>query len=91
MTEEPVADVDKLAAWSAIAARVEHGESVPFVAHGKRVGYIVPAGELERLQETIAVLSDPDTLADLRDHSREDQIVGVDALGELLARRREAG
>ncbi|MCW4353429.1 hypothetical protein ONR57_08980 [Hoyosella sp. YIM 151337] len=91
MTEEPVADVDALAAWSAIAARVEHGESVPFIAHGKQVGYIVPVGELERLQETIAVLSDPDTIADLRDHTSEDQLSGVEALHDLLAARQAAG
>lgn len=90
MSEDPIADVDALTAWSVIAARVEHGESVPFIAHGRRVGYIVPAGELERLQETIAVLSDPETLADLREHHDPDQVEGVAALGELLAARRAA-
>lgn len=82
--------MDALTAWSAIAARVEHGESVPFLAHGRKVGYIVPAGELDRLRETIAVLSDPDALADLRDHVTEGQLEGVDALHRLLATRRAA-
>lgn len=60
---------------------------MPFVAHGQRIGDIVPSGELDRLRETIEVLSDPDALRDLLDDSPEGQVEGVDAVRLLLQRR----
>ena len=87
MSTSPVADVDVLTAWSSIAERVAQGESVPFIAHGRRIGDIVPSGELERLRETIEVLSDPRAVQDLLDDSEEGQVEGVDAVRRLVLRR----
>lgn len=87
MSADPVADVDVLAVWASIAERVARGESVPFIARGQRIGDIVPSGELDRLRDTIEVLSDPGALKDLLDDSEDDQLEGADAVRELMARR----
>ncbi|WP_190814897.1 hypothetical protein [Saccharopolyspora pogona] len=43
----------------------EHGETVPVIAHGEHVADVVPSGELDRLRETIEVLSDAEAIQDL--------------------------
>jgi hypothetical protein len=52
---------------------------------------VVPSGELDRLRETIEVLSDPDTMRDLIDD--ESVVHGRDVIRELMAERtaRELG
>jgi antitoxin (DNA-binding transcriptional repressor) of toxin-antitoxin stability system len=44
--------------WAEVVRHAEHGESVAVVAHGNHVADVVPSWELERLRETIEVLSD---------------------------------
>jgi len=50
-----------------IVQHAEHGESVSVIAHGDHVADIVPSGELDRLRETIEVLSDTELVRDLRE------------------------
>jgi PHD/YefM family antitoxin component YafN of YafNO toxin-antitoxin module len=40
---------------------------VALIAHGDHVADIVPSGELDRLRETIEVLSDTELVRDLRE------------------------
>ena len=66
MGEQPVSvSADDLAeatrqaqVWQDAVHRAEQGEIVPVIAHGEHVADVVPSGELDRLRETIEVLSD---------------------------------
>jgi antitoxin (DNA-binding transcriptional repressor) of toxin-antitoxin stability system len=53
-------------AWAEIVRRAESGESVVVIAHGDHVADVVPSGELDRLRETIEVLSDTELVRDLQ-------------------------
>ena len=53
--------------WAEVIRHAEHGESVSVIAHGNHVADVVPSGELERLRETIEVLSDTELVRDLRE------------------------
>jgi len=55
------------ATWEDAVRRAEHGETVAVIAHGEHVADVVPSGELDRLRETIAVLSDSDLMRELRE------------------------
>ncbi|MGH3787216.1 MAG: hypothetical protein ACRDRG_11835 [Pseudonocardiaceae bacterium] len=52
--------------WEQAVERAGRGETVAVLAHGQHVADVVPSGEIERLRETIEVLSDHDLLRDLR-------------------------
>jgi PHD/YefM family antitoxin component YafN of YafNO toxin-antitoxin module len=54
-------------AWAEIVRRAERDESVAVIAHGDHVADVVPSGELDRLRETIEVLSDAELVRDLRE------------------------
>lgn len=54
------------AIWEEAVGRAERGETVAIIAHGEHVADVVPSGELDRLRETIEVLSDPELMQDLR-------------------------
>lgn len=86
MSEQPVGvSADGLESWFDAVRRAERGEVVPVIAHGEHVADVVPSGELDRLRETIEVLSDPDVMRDLAD--TEPSVVGIDAIRELVAER----
>jgi len=53
--------------WAEVVRHIERGESVSVIAQGDHVADVVPSGELERLRETIDVLSDADLVHDLRE------------------------
>ena len=53
--------------WAEIVRHAELGESVSVIAHGDHVADIVPSGELDRLGETIEVLSDSELVRELRE------------------------
>ena len=53
--------------WAEIVQHAEHGESVSVIARGDHVADIVPSGELDRLRETIEVVSDTELVRDLRE------------------------
>jgi antitoxin (DNA-binding transcriptional repressor) of toxin-antitoxin stability system len=75
----------RVAAWQDAVARAERGETVAVVAHGEHVADVVPSGELDRLRETIEVLSDHELVRALGD--REPVVHGLDAIEELIAQR----
>jgi antitoxin (DNA-binding transcriptional repressor) of toxin-antitoxin stability system len=71
----------------------EHGESVSVIAHGDHVADIVPSGELDRLRETIEVLSDTDLVRELREglaDARAGRVVPAEQIAADLAARRAA-
>lgn len=96
MSEEAVPlSVDALheqaATWDEAVTRAERGEVVPVIAHGAHVADVVPSGELERLRETIEVLSDPETMSALAEAEQSiaegDVVVGREAIRALLDER----
>lgn len=81
-------------AWAEIVRRAERGESVPVIAHGDHVADIVPSGELDRLRETIEVLSDTELVRDLREglaDARAGRVFSAEDVAADLAARRAAG
>jgi antitoxin (DNA-binding transcriptional repressor) of toxin-antitoxin stability system len=81
-------------AWAEIVRRAERGESVPVIAHGDHVADIVPSGELDRLRETIEVLSDTELVRDLREglaDARAGRVFSAEEVAADLAARRAAG
>lgn len=100
MSEEPVsvstddlhAASEQARSWEKAVQRAERGETVAVLAHGRHVADVVPSGEIERLRETIDVLSDSDLLRELR-HGLVDLRAGRVASAEDVAadlRRRAA-
>jgi antitoxin (DNA-binding transcriptional repressor) of toxin-antitoxin stability system len=86
MSELPVSvSADGLESWNDAVRRAEHGEVVAVIAHGKHVADVVPSGELDRLRETIEVLSDPEAMQAV--HDSEIVVTGVNAIRELVAER----
>lgn len=64
------------------------------IAHGVRVADIVPSGELDRLRETIEVLSDSELVRDLREglaDARAGRVFSAEEIAADLAGRRAAG
>lgn len=81
-------------AWAEIVRRTERGESVSIIAHGDHVADIVPSGELDRLRETIEVLSDTDLVRDLQEglaDARAGRVFSAEQVASDLAARRAAG
>jgi antitoxin (DNA-binding transcriptional repressor) of toxin-antitoxin stability system len=87
MSEEVWVSAEELRtpAWSDAVRRAEHGETVAVIAHGEHMADVVPSGELDRLRETIDVLSDPAARAALDD--TEPVVFGADAVRALIADR----
>ena len=79
--------------WAEIVhhADAEHDESVSVIAHGDHVAEIVPSGELDRLRETIEVLSDSELVRDLREglaDARDGRVFSAGQVAADLAARR---
>ena len=80
--------------WSEVVRHAEHGESVSVMAHGEHVADIVPSGELDRLRETIEVLTDTELVRDLREgmaDARAGRVFTARQIAADLATRRAAG
>ena len=71
--------------WADVVRHAEHGETVSVIAQGRHVADVVPSGELDRLRETVEVLSDPAVMRDLAD--TEADVIGVEAIRALVAAR----
>lgn len=85
MSEQPVSvSTDGFEAWNDAVRRAENGETVAVIAHGEHVADVVPS-ELDRLRETIEVLSDPEAVQALAD--TEPVVFGRDAIRALVAER----
>ena len=70
--------------------RAEGGETVAVEAHGCHVADVVPSEKIERLRETIEVLSDNGLLRDMRgglDNLRAGRVVSADQMAADLRRR----
>lgn len=75
MSEEPIsvstdglhAASEQAAMWERAVTRAGRGETIAVLAHGQHVADVVPSGKIERLRETIDVLSDNDLLRDIYD------------------------
>ncbi|MGH3885920.1 MAG: hypothetical protein ACRDSZ_04995 [Pseudonocardiaceae bacterium] len=76
---------DGFESWNDAVRCAENGETVAVIAHGKHVADVVPSGELERLRETIEVLSDPDAVQALAD--TEPVVFGREAIRAMVAER----
>lgn len=98
MSEEPVsvttdglhAASEHARSWEQAVERAERGETVAVLAHGRHVADVVPSGEIERLRETIDVLSDNDLLRELRsglDDLRAGRVVSAADVAADLRRR----
>ncbi len=99
MSEQPVsvsaddlhAVGEQAASWEQAVRRAEGGETVAVLSHGRHVADVVPSWEIERLRETIEVLSDNDLLRDLHvglDDLRAGRVVSADAVAADLEQRR---
>src|ERR1700761_8382666 len=93
---EPVVSVraEDQPSWDDVVRHAEHGDQVAIIAQGRDVADVVPSGELDRLHETIAVLSDTDLVRDLRDGLADAQagrVFTADQIAADLAARRDAG
>lgn len=68
MSEQPTSvTTDGLESWNDAVRLAEHGETVAVITHGRHVADVVPSGEVERLRETIEVLSDADLMRDIKE------------------------
>ena len=76
---------DGFESWNDAVRRAGNGETVAVIALGKHVADVVPSGELDRLRETIEVLSDPDAVQALAD--TEPVVFGREAIRALVAER----
>lgn len=76
---------------SEIVGRVnEHHERVTVTVHGRPSAVLLAVEDLEQLEETIAVLSDPATMRRLAESDAElarGEAVSADELAEVMARR----
>jgi antitoxin (DNA-binding transcriptional repressor) of toxin-antitoxin stability system len=93
---EPVVTVraEDQPSWADVVRHAEHGESVSVIAHGIHVADIVPSGELDRLRETIEVLSDSELVRDLREgltDARAGRVFSAEEIAADLSARRAAG
>jgi antitoxin (DNA-binding transcriptional repressor) of toxin-antitoxin stability system len=80
--------------WAEVVRRAEHGDTVAVIAHGEHVADVVPSGELDRLRDTVEVLSDTDLVRDLIEglaDARAGRVFSADDLAADLAARRAAG
>jgi antitoxin (DNA-binding transcriptional repressor) of toxin-antitoxin stability system len=76
---------EQAAMWEDAVHRAERGETIAVIAHGEHVADVVPSGELDRLRETIEVLSDTDLVRALAD--AEPAVRGRKAIRDLIADR----
>lgn len=80
--------------WAEVVRHVEQDESVSVIAHGDHIADIVPSGELDRLRETIEVLSDTEPVRDLREGLADalaGRVFSAEQIAADLAARRAAG
>lgn len=85
---------DESPSWAEVVRKTEHGEAVAVLARGEHVADVVASGELDRLRETVDILSDNDLVRDLLeglDDSRAGRVFSADDIAADLAARRAAG
>jgi len=94
MSEQPVVDIngpavsvstDGFESWHDAVHRAKRGETVAVISQGEHIADVVPSGQLDRLRETIEVLSDPEAVAVLAD--TEPVVFGIDAIRAIVEER----
>ena len=92
MTTLPLGEVK--AHLSELVGRVHnHHERVTVTVHGRPSAVLLSVEDLERLEETVAILGDPATLRRLADSDAElarGEEVSADELAEIVRRRRSS-
>jgi antitoxin YefM len=92
MTTMPVGEVK--AHLSKLVGRVhDHHERVTVTVHGRPSAVLVAVEDLERLEETVAVLSDPETMRRLAESDAElarGEVVSAGELAEAVRARRSS-
>lgn len=88
LSVEPLRDVRNH--FSDVVDRVEHEhERVTVTRNGRPVAVIISPEDREELEETLVVLSDPQSLADIREadaaYAADDVVRGADAVRALRA------
>ncbi len=73
---------------SEVVERVDkHHERVTITRNGRAAAVLISPADLEELEETLAVLSDPAALADIREadasYAQGDVVRGIDAVRAL--------
>ncbi|MGH3679527.1 MAG: type II toxin-antitoxin system Phd/YefM family antitoxin [Natronosporangium sp.] len=79
---------------SELVGRVhDHHERVTVTVHGRPSAVLVAVEDLDRLEETVAILSDPATMQRLIDSDAElarGEVVSAEELAEAMRRRRSS-
>jgi antitoxin (DNA-binding transcriptional repressor) of toxin-antitoxin stability system len=93
---EPVTSVhaEESPSWTEVVRRAEQGDTVAVIAHGEHVADVVPSGELDRLRDTVEVLSDTELVRDLIEglaDARAGRVFSADDIATDLAARRAVG
>ncbi|MBA0124681.1 hypothetical protein H0B56_03910 [Haloechinothrix sp. YIM 98757] len=76
--------------WAEVVRQTEQGETVAVIAGGEHVADVVPSQELDRLRETVEILSDTDLVRDLRDGLADlnaGRVVSAEQVAEDLRNR----
>jgi antitoxin YefM len=75
-----------------VVSRVhDHHERVTVTVHGQPSAVLIAVDDLEALQETLAILSEPDTMRRLAESDAElarGEVIEGDQIAEILAGRR---
>jgi prevent-host-death family protein len=69
----------------------DHHERITLTVHGRPSAVLLAVEDLERLEETVAVLSDPATMRRLAESDAElarGEVVSADELAEVMRRRK---
>jgi len=92
MTTLPLGEVK--AHLSELVGRVhDHHERVTVTVHGRPSAVLVAVEDLERLEESIAILRDPATIRRLADSDAElarGEVVSADELAEAMRQRKSS-
>lgn len=92
MSDTVMSVADAKAHFSELISRVRtQHERVVVTVHGQPAAMLVSPDDIESLEETIAILSDPQTMADLRESQEQIDRGETISLEDLKTQLRAAG